>query len=316
MVEEDAFTIHADETNIDKRLDVVVSNCIEGCSRSLAATLIRTGVIKVNGAPGKPGYRLKPGDIITGFIPAPGPVSLLPEPVPFQVLFEDPYLMIVDKPPRLVVHPSHGHQSATLVNGLLYHCPELQGVGGESRPGIVHRLDKDTSGIVVVAKCSLAHEKISNQFKERKVKKEYLALVWGHMLSVSGSMDFSIGRHPKDRKKMSINSYSGRHAVTLWRVRDVFKQVSLLELDLKTGRTHQIRVHCAAIGHPILGDETYGKNRPTIIRKKDGSVKKIPRQMLHAWRIQFEHPVEKKEMAFEARPPKDMEELLEFLRDL
>jgi 23S rRNA pseudouridine1911/1915/1917 synthase len=315
MVKERAFTIYADNINIDNRLDVVVSSYIEDCSRSFAANLIKIGAIKVQGSQRKAGYKLKAGDIITGFIPTPNPVSFSPEPVPFRILFEDPHLMVVDKPPGLVVHPAPGHEGATLVNGLLFHCPDLKGVGGELRPGIVHRLDKDTSGIILVAKCSLAHEKLADQFKERKVKKEYLALVWGHMSLTNGSIDFSVGRHPKDRKKMSVNSYAGRHALTLWSVKEAFKQASLLQLDLKTGRTHQIRVHCAAINHPILGDETYGKNRQNTIRKKDGSEKKIPRQMLHAWRIRFEHPVEKKEMAFEANIPDDMKEILDFLRD-
>jgi len=315
MVKEVTFTIYTDESNINNRLDVVVSNYVKDCSRSFAATLIKIGAVKVQGSQRKAGYKLKSGDIITGFIPPPRPVSFSPEPVPFRILFEDPYLMVVDKPPGLVVHPAPGHHGATLVNGLLFHCPDLRGVGGELRPGIVHRLDKDTSGIILVAKCSLAHEKLADQFKERKVKKEYLALVWGHMPSSDGSIDFSIGRHPKDRKKMSVNSFAGRHALTLWRVKETLTQASLLQLDLKTGRTHQIRVHCATINHPILGDETYGKNRQNTIRKKDGSERKIPRQMLHAWRIRFEHPVEKKEMVFEADIPGDMQEILNFLRD-
>jgi 23S rRNA pseudouridine1911/1915/1917 synthase len=315
MVKEGAFTIYVDESNINNRLDVFVSNHIEDCSRSLAATLIKSGAVKVQGSQRKAGYKLKSGDIITGFVPPPNPVSFAPEFVPFSVLFEDPFLMVVDKPPGVVVHPAPGHHGGTLVNGLLFHCPDLKGVGGELRPGIVHRLDKDTSGIILVAKCSLAHEKLANQFKERKVKKEYLALVWGHMSATEGSIDFSIGRHPKDRKKMSINSYAGRHAVTLWKVKEAFKQASLLQLDLKTGRTHQIRVHCAALNHPILGDETYGKNRQAAIRKKDGREKIIPRQMLHAWRIRFEHPVEKKEMIFEASMPADMQEVLDILRN-
>jgi 23S rRNA pseudouridine1911/1915/1917 synthase len=316
MVKEGAFTIYANESNINNRLDVVVANHIEDCSRSFAATLIKIGAIKVQDSQKKAGYKLRAGDIITGFIPPPDPVSFSPEPIPFRILFEDPHLLVVDKPAGIVVHPAPGHQDGTLVNGLLFHCPDLKGIGGELRPGIVHRLDKDTSGIILIAKCPLAHERLAYQFKERKVKKEYLALVWGQMPTRCGSIDFSIGRHPKDRKKMSINSYTGRHALTLWRVKEAFQKASLLQLDLKTGRTHQIRVHCAAINHPILGDETYGKNKQNIIRGQDGSEKKIPRQMLHAWRIRFEHPVEKKEMAFEACIPLDMKEILDILKNL
>ena len=315
MVKDRDFTIHADESNLNNRLDIVVSNYLKECSRSSVVNLIKTGAIKVQGSERKAGYRLKPGDIITGFIPTPSAVRFSPEPVPFRILFEDDYLMAVDKPPGLVVHPAPGHPGATLVNGLLFHCPEVKDIGAVQRPGIIHRLDKDTSGVILVAKCSLAHEKLSYQFKERKIRKEYLALVWGHMLSASGRIDFPIGRHPKDRKKMSVNSFRGRRAETLWHVKEIFTRASLLELDLKTGRTHQIRVHCAAINHPILGDEIYGKNRQNTIRKKDGSEKKIPRQMLHAWRIAFEHPVEKKEMVFEAQMPDDMKEILDSLKD-
>lgn len=315
MVKEGDFTIYADERNIDNRLDVVISSYIEDCSRSRAAALIKIGIIKVHGSQRKAGYKIKSGDVITGFIPPPTPVSFLPEPVPFRIMFEDSHLIVVDKPPGLVVHPAPGHEGATLVNGLLFHCPDLKGIGGELRPGIVHRLDKDTSGIILAAKSSLAHESLAKQFKERRVSKKYLALVWGHMPSACGSIDFSVGRHPKNRKKMAVNSYSGRNALTVWKLKEMLQQASLLEIDLKTGRTHQIRVHCAAINHPVLGDEIYGKNRPHQIRKKNGSEKRIPRQMLHAWQIKFIHPVEKKEMAFEASMPLDMKETLDFLRD-
>ncbi len=223
--------------------------------------------------------------------------------------------MVVDKPPRLVVHPAPGHYGATLVNGIMFHCPDLEGVGNEIRPGIVHRLDKDTSGIILIAKCRQAHEKLSAQFKSRTIRKEYLALVWGQMSSSSGCIHLNIGRHPKNRKKMSIHSHAGRYAETRWAVRESYCRASLLQLDLKTGRTHQIRVHCAAINHPILGDEVYGKSRDVTIARKDGAKKKIPRQMLHSWRIQFEHPAEKKIKSFQAEIPEDMKEIIEFLRE-
>ncbi|MFO8082797.1 MAG: RluA family pseudouridine synthase [Desulfobacterales bacterium] len=314
MVEEGAFTIYATGSDVDKRLDIVISLHVEDCSRSLAGALIKKGTITVKGVPRKPGYKVKPGDIITGFIPSPSSVKFSAEPVPFRILFEDDYLMVVDKPPGLVVHPAPGHHGATLVNGVLFHCPDLKGVGKEIRPGIVHRLDKNTSGIILIAKCNEAHEKLSDQFKYRKIKKEYLALVWGQMASMSGSIHFDIGRHPKDRKKMSVHSHRGRQAETQWIVKESFDQACLLQLDLKTGRTHQIRVHCAAINHPILGDEIYGKSRKATIKKKDGREKKIPRQMLHAWHIRFEHPADKKTMEFEAKMPADMKEIIDFLK--
>lgn len=314
MVEGGNFTIHINKSDINKRLDIVVSAHIENCSRSLAADLIKKGTIIVKGTPQKPGYKVRKNDIITGYIHSSDPVRFSAEPVPFRIIFEDDHMIVVNKPPGLVVHPAPGHHSATLVNGLLFHCPDLKGVGGEARPGIVHRLDKDTSGIILIAKSPTAHEILSDYFKNRIIQKEYLALVWGNMPSTSGVIGFDIGRHPSDRKKMSVHSHKGRCAETLWVVKESFGLASLLQLDLKTGRTHQIRVHCAAINHPVLGDEVYGKGRKKIVQQKDGKIKKIQRQMLHAWRIQFNHPIEKKIMTFKAEMPDDMKELIEFLR--
>jgi 23S rRNA pseudouridine1911/1915/1917 synthase len=314
MVKKGAFTICAAERDIGKRLDIVVSSHIEDCSRSLAGTLIKKGAITVKGFAQKPGYKVRAEDVIDGVIPPPSPVKFSAKPVPFRIIFEDTHLMVVDKPPGLVVHPAPGHYCATLVNGVLFHCPDLEGVGGEIRPGIVHRLDKDTSGIIVVAKSGIAHKELSAQFKYRKVKKEYLALVWGQMPSTIGKIEFDVGRHPKDRKIMSVHSHRGRHAETHWIIKESYPRACLIKLDLKTGRTHQIRVHCAAINHPVLGDKTYGKNRMAIVTKKDGSEKKIQRHMLHAWRIRFEHPVEKKIMEFQAKIPDDMKEIIDILR--
>jgi 23S rRNA pseudouridine1911/1915/1917 synthase len=199
---------------------------------------------------------------------------------------------------------------------LIYHCPDLEGVGGKQRPGIVHRLDKDTSGILLIAKNSSAHAKLSAQFKDRKIKKEYLALVWGRMPALHGRIDLPIGRHPKDRKKMSVHSYVGRNSETLWKVEEEYKDATLLRLDLKTGRTHQIRVHCAAIHHPVLGDPVYGKGKKPLVETKDGLKKTIPRQMLHAWRISFEHPEERKSMTFQTDIPEDMKEVVGILRQI
>jgi 23S rRNA pseudouridine1911/1915/1917 synthase len=299
-----AFLIQPQDA--DRRLDALVADRDAAISRSLAAKLIARGYICVNGSPKKAGYRVKPGDSVSGRIPAPEPSDCAAEPVDFGILFEDQHLIVVNKPPGLVVHPAAGHYSGTLVHGLLYHCPDIQGVGGERRPGIVHRLDKDTSGILLVAKNQAAHIHLSRQFKTRSIEKTYLTIVWGQMAAESGSVDLPIGRHPVDRKKMSTHSHRARSAQTLWKIRRRFRGASLLEVGLETGRTHQIRVHLAAIGHGIMGDPLYGKGR------NGGGQPSLPvwgrplRQMLHAWRIGFYHPEFNTPLAFEAPLPPDM----------
>lgn len=292
------------------RLDTLLAERISGVSRSFAGKLISAGHVRVNGILKKPGYRVKPGDEVAAVIPEPEPIACVPEPLAFNILFEDSHLIVVDKPPGMVVHPAPGHYSGTLVHGLLYHCPDIQGVGGERRPGIVHRLDKDTSGILLVAKNQAAHIHLSRQFKNRSIEKTYLALVWGQMPADSGQVSLPIGRHPVDRKKMSTRSPRGRSAETHWRLRRSYKGVSLLEVALKTGRTHQIRVHLAAIGHGILGDPVYGRcpgNRQQAKLAADG---RPSRQMLHAWRIRFRHPLSNAPLSFEAPLPADMAAIL------
>ena len=219
-----------------------------------------------------------------------------------------------------MVHPAPGHTSGTLVNALLYHCPQLGAIGGEIRPGIVHRLDKDTSGTMVVAKNGAAHENLGAQFKDRTVCKDYLGLVYGEPQSDSGSINIPIGRHPVDRKRMSTTTRKGRNAETLWKVRERFDGLTLFKLRLKTGRTHQIRVHCAAIQHPLVGDPVYRPRKlPQIIEKNyastAGLVRTVSRQMLHAWRLGFTHPKTGEELSFESPLPEDMAGLLDRLRD-
>jgi 23S rRNA pseudouridine1911/1915/1917 synthase len=243
------------------------------------------------------------------------------EPLPLDILYEDPHLLVVNKAAGLVVHPAAGHASGTLVHGILYHCPDLEGIGAEKRPGIVHRLDKDTSGIMVVAKNARAHDDLSRQFKARSIEKHYLALVVGSPKADNGRIDLPIGRHPVERKKMSARSRRGREALTLWQVRERFIGATLIDVELKTGRTHQIRVHCQAMGFPILGDPIYGRK---------GAAKQITagnpawqavfqsaaRQMLHAHRLGFKHPADDRPLSFEAPLPADMADLLEKLRGL
>jgi len=304
-----SFTILVDKPDAGKRLDVVISSNISGCSRSLAASLVRNGKIRVKGMEKKPGYRVSAGDEIRGHIPPPEPVLFKPEPIKLDILFEDNHLIVINKEAGLVVHPAPGHYTGTLVNGLLYHCPDLTGVGGEIRPGIVHRLDKDTSGAIVVAKNDTVHNNLSLQFKSKKIKKKYLALVYGEIESDSGAISLPIGRHPVDRKKMSTISRKGRSAETTWRVKERFHGVTFLELNLKTGRTHQIRVHCATINHPIVGDSVYCSRKAV-----KGLIKSIPRQMLHAWRLGFTHPITQKFMSLEAPIPQDMSKVLNEFR--
>jgi 23S rRNA pseudouridine1911/1915/1917 synthase len=321
MTHGDAFSIFVDPSAAGERLDVFLGARLPGCSRSFAAQLIAGGNVRVNEQPQKPSHRLKTGDAVTGRIPPPRPAGFLPEPIPLAILYEDAHIVVLNKPPGLVVHPAPGHYSGTLVNGLLYHCPDLGGIGSELRPGIVHRLDKDTSGTLVVAKDGAALEGLNAQFKDRTVQKTYLALVHGAMPTAEGTIRLPIGRHPVDRKRMSVASRKTRSAETSWRVRRRFTGFSLLELDLKTGRTHQIRVHCAAVHHPIVGDPVYGKRRigsraysdSSQSHEINGLLADIRRQMLHAWRIGFVHPANGAALTFESPMPSDMQTLIDRL---
>jgi 23S rRNA pseudouridine1911/1915/1917 synthase len=323
MPQNGAFTILADKAEEGKRLDVVVASRLPDCSRSYAANLILHDNIRVDGHTKKPGYRVKAGDRIRGSIPSPQPLEFKPEPIDIDILYEDEHIVVINKSPGLVVHPAPGHYSGTLVNALLYHCPDLQGIGGELRPGIVHRLDKDTSGTLVVAKSASAHEHLARQFKTRKIQKTYLALVYGELDSEEGTINLPIGRHPVDRKRMSTTSRKSREAETRWRIKERFQNITLLEFDLKTGRTHQIRVHCAAIRHPIIGDPVYCprnslkniiKNFSSISPATADAVQSVKRQMLHAWHLGLTHPQTGKSLVFESALPSDMKGLLDKLR--
>lgn len=318
MTSRGTFTILVDEPSAGKRLDTFVASHISDCSRSLLAGLIRNGKILVHNTVKRPGYRVKTGDRICGLISPAESTLFKPEPVEIDILHEDDHLIVINKRPGLVVHPAPGHYTGTLISGLLYHCPALEGVGGKLRHGIVHRLDKDTSGTLVVAKNSAAYVNLTAQFKLRRVKKEYLALVHGEVKSDFGTISLPTGRHPVDRKRMSTISKKGRSAETSWRVMERFCETTLLELNLITGRTHQIRVHCAAINHPVVGDTLYGGRR---IRKNLSSgrgisslAKTVSRQMLHAWRLRLVHPVTGRIMLFESPLPRDMEEFINTLR--
>jgi 23S rRNA pseudouridine1911/1915/1917 synthase len=296
------FHFSVDSEDIGVRLDTLVSIRTDTLSRSAAADLIRRGAITVDGEKKKAGYRVRPGDAVFGTVPEPEPVACRPEPIDFGVLYEDAHIIVVDKPPGLVVHPAPGHASGTLVNGLLFHCPDLGGIGGEIRPGIVHRLDKDTSGVLVVAKHDPALRSLSQQFKSRLVEKEYFALVGKSPDSDSGQIKLPIGRHPVDRKKMSTTSRRPRQADTAWTVIERFEGAALLRVRIMTGRTHQIRVHLAAVRLPIVGDTVYGSARTDA-----------PRQMLHAHRIRFVHPISGDPFEVAAPIPADMARQIQWL---
>lgn len=306
------FSFSVLDDHAGDRLDNVIALQVAGCSRSMAANLLREGLIRVRNEIKKPGYRVKSGDLVSGRIPSPEPIDCEPEAIALSILLEDDDILVINKPAGMVVHPAPGHFSGTLVNAVLYHCPKLEGIGGKIRPGIVHRLDKDTSGILVVAKTAAAQAHLSAQFKERSLQKTYLALVSGKMKTASGVIDLPIGRHPVDRKKMSVMSKRNRDARTLWRVKELFDTASFLEIEIKTGRTHQIRVHCASMQHPVLGDTVYGYRNSCA--HLAGVLKTVSRQMLHAWRMDFTHPATGEKIHIEAPIPEDMIQVLVGLR--
>jgi len=312
-----SFSVRVSEKDQGRRLDQFLSETDLNLSRSQAKKLIGEGVIFLNQKPAKPSTRLKAGDIISGTLPEPQPLTLKPEPLPLNILYEDSSVIVVDKPAGMVVHPAPGNPSGTLVNALLYHCKDLPGINGVLRPGIVHRLDKDTSGVMVIAKGDEAYHQLIKQFKNRTVDKVYLALAYGKFLQEEGLIDSAIGRHPSERKRMSTRTKRGRAAMTRWRRIEDLDGFTLLEIFPQTGRTHQIRVHLSSMGHPLLGDPLYGrKGRTGTIQDPllKECVKRMDRQALHALRLVFNHPRTGERVQFESPLPQDMKETLEWLR--
>jgi 23S rRNA pseudouridine1911/1915/1917 synthase len=282
------------------RLDAWLASVHPAISRSRWKQLIESGCVALNGVPVlKPNTPLSPGDELRCTLPDPEPVGLIATDIPLDILHEDADLIVLNKPPGLVVHPAPGHAADTLVNALLHHCTDLAGIGGELRPGIVHRLDKDTSGVLVVAKNEQAVAALVAQFSAHTVEKEYLALVWGVPKKPAGTVDLPIGRHPVHRQKMAIHD-NGRNAVTRYETLAAGPLAALLRVRIETGRTHQIRVHMAHLGHPVVGDTTYGRARHGL---PDGL--SIPRQMLHAHVLKIAHPRDARPLAFTAPPPAD-----------
>lgn len=288
-----------------KRLDTVLAALESELSRAQVRRLIESGHVRVSSEQVKPAHRLRRGERIEGRVPEPVEAELSPEPIPLEIVFEDDDVIVVDKPAGLVVHPAAGVPSGTLVNALLHHCRGLSGVGGVRRPGIVHRLDKGTSGLLVAAKNDLAHNGLARQFKEHSTEREYLALVRGQPGPQRGSIDAAIGRHPSDRKRFSTRARTGRTAVTHWAVERRLGDLTLLRLRLETGRTHQIRVHLASIGLPVLGDPVYGGG------KKEAREAGLGRQALHAVQLGFEHPRTGERLRFASRLPEDLARVIE-----
>jgi len=288
------------------RLDMWLAETVPEHSRSRWQTLIKEGRVTVNGAPCKANQKIRVGDRAEWSNPDPAPATPQAEDISLDVLFEDRYMIVINKPAGLVVHPAVGNETGTLVNALLHHCTDLTGIGGEIRPGIVHRLDKDTSGVMVVAKNEVAMTGLSRQFKERDTEKEYLTIVWGVPYGKRGTVETTIGRHPIHRKKMAANVRNGREAVSHFEVQEALGEAALVRVKIETGRTHQIRVHMAHIKHPVIGDTVYGRGRASTV--------KADRQMLHAAKLSLNHPKTGKRMTFEAPLPDDMEALLKQLR--
>ncbi|WP_218961328.1 RluA family pseudouridine synthase [Desulfobotulus mexicanus] len=311
------FCCEVSDAHDGKRLDVFLAESIASLSRSLAARQVKDGFFLVDEKTVRPSLKLRRGQQVMGRIPDMRPSSLCAQNIALDILYEDTDILVLNKAAGMVVHPAPGHSDGTLVNALLHHCPDLGGIGGEARPGIVHRLDKDTSGVMVVAKHQLSHERLVSMFHDRKTEKYYEALVWGNVAGDEGCMDASIGRHPVDRKKMAAHVSGGRQALSLWCVMSRYQGLTRLRLNIKTGRTHQIRVHCSHAGHPIVGDALYGYRKPGE-RVKDSRMRaelmKVDRQMLHARFLRFAHPATDAPMAFEAPLPEDMKNLLVCLK--
>jgi len=299
-----------------ERLDRFLAAHLPDLSRTQVQRLIQEGHVCPESGQATARYRVRPGECIGVRIPAPRPARPVAEDIPLRIVYEDDHLVVIDKPVGMVVHPAPGHARGTLVNALLYHCQTLSGIGGEERPGIVHRLDKDTSGLILVAKHDRSHRYLSEQLKARHVQRRYVAIVFGRLPAAQGTIDAPIGRHPRHRQKMAVVEPHGRAARTHYEVLETRGPFHVLRLTLETGRTHQIRVHLAHLGRPVVGDPMYG---PGAIRLPHypllgQTIRSFSRPALHAEELRFQHPESKVWMAFTAPVPPDMAGLLTHLR--
>jgi 23S rRNA pseudouridine1911/1915/1917 synthase len=306
-------TVTVAEESAGTRLDRFLASILATHSRSQIQRLIKDGLVEVGGRAGKANQPVKAGQVVTVDVPGPVDTAVKAEELPLPILYQDRDLVVIDKPAGMVVHPAAGHDSGTLVNALLHHVSDLSGIGGEKRPGIVHRLDRGTSGLMVVAKHDASHEELSRQFQDREVEKEYIALVWG-TVHAGRRIDEPIGRDPNDRKKMSARARRSREAVTrIVRAEPFGRVLTLAHVAIQTGRTHQIRVHLSAIGHPVVGDSLYGG----VHRRVPGDVRavaRLERPFLHAARLAFTHPIDGRPMEFSSELPDDLQRVLDDLR--
>ena len=298
----ETITVQANENDKGKRIDSFLNEVIEDATRSYIQKIIDGGYVEITGKKTtKSGNKLKGTETIVVNLPEDETLDLVPEDIPLEIIYEDSDIVIINKAPNMVVHPAHGNYNGTLVNALLYHIKDLSTINGVIRPGIVHRLDKDTSGVIVVAKHDEAHTTLSDMFKEKTLEKTYVCIAKGVFKDKSGRIETLIGRDPRDRKKMAVVTENGKIAISNYEVLDESKNYSLVKVRIETGRTHQIRVHMKSLNHPILGDATYGNST-------DG----IARQMLHAYRLKFTHPISKKDMVVTAPIPEDFKRALKF----
>ncbi len=304
--------ITVDISEAGKRIDTFLAEKT-GITRSQIQKIMEKGDVLVNAVAVSRDYRIKRDDRIEVIMPPEEKERLIPEPIPLEILYRDKHLVVVNKPAGMVVYPAAGHGQGTLMNALAYHLGTLSGVGGPLRPGVVHRLDRDTSGVMVVALDDVAYYDLAEQFRQRTIKRKYLAIIYGDMKNDIGEIALPIGRSRSDRKKMSTRVGGGKDAVTRWKVLERFLLAALVEVRLGTGRTHQIRVHFSSMGHPVLGDKTYGRKTEVEVKKKRIS---FPRQMLHAEMLGFTHPVSGEYMEFSSPLPEDMKRALDELSEL
>lgn len=303
-----------------ERIDKFLAHQIENATRSKVQKAIAQGLVLVNGRPVKASHEVSPGDAISCTLPQPPRVKAVSEAIPIEIVYEDEDLIVVNKPAGMVTHPAYGNYTGTLVNALLHHCAKLSTTDDELRPGVVHRLDKDTSGLIVAAKNDVAHAALARQFSQRTIEREYWAVVWDIFKQRRGTIDASLGRSKSDRKRITVTR-EGKPAVTEYEVLECFPYLSLVRLKLRTGRTHQIRVHLAHIGHPVFGDPTYGGRRIAwggAEAKRKAEVQHLltfmPRQALHAKTLGFIHPATNQFQRFDSQLPRDMKQLLAALR--
>jgi 23S rRNA pseudouridine1911/1915/1917 synthase len=322
LIKEKRYRIEVPPGKKKERIDLFLTSHIENATRSRIQKLIEAELVTVNGKTVKANYIVRPNDIIEASHPiTPRPEEAEPEEIPLDIIYEDDFLLVVNKPAGMVAHPAYANYTGTLVNALLHHTKSLSGLNEPGRPGIVHRIDKDTSGLLVVAKDDFTHAKLAEQFSKHTAEREYRVICWGIFKENKGEISTNIARSKSDRKKFAISKDEGKIAFTLYEVLEEFEFASYLKLNLKTGRTHQIRVHLSSINHPVFGDETYGGRKivygsqlPKIKSRIENLLEIMPRQALHAKTLGFLHPHEKEFMRFDSELPEDMKELLSKLK--